>query len=210
LKPLPLNPIRVIKLGGSLLELPDLTARLRDWLPRQSQMLNLCVVGGGRPVQRIKDNSRSVDSSATHWECIRRMDRHAISLSQTSQDWRFIESLNSLPFVPSTTLNFFKTEQWLRKTITCLPETWDVTSDSIAAVLARFLDAHELILLKSTLPPIETKLTQLMDIEFVDRHFKTAVTSTASDQLTSVNRIKFVNFRDENFAEQILRWPQTD
>lgn len=210
MKSLPPNSIRIIKLGGSLLELTDLTARIRDWLPRQMPMLNLCIVGGGRPVQKIKDNACSVDSSATHWESIRQMDRHTIELSQVSQDWAFFDSIKSIPLVPSATLNFFKTEDWLRNSITCLPESWEVTSDSIAAILARFLAAHELILLKSTLPPIETKLTQLMDMEFVDRYFETAISSADSNQLRTIHRIKFVNFRDDNFAEQNLRWSQTN
>lgn len=173
-------------------------------------MLNLCIVGGGRPVQKLKDNACSVDSSATHWESIRQMDRHTIELSQVSPDWAFFDSIKSIPLVPSATLNFFKTEDWLRNSITCLPESWEVTSDSIAAILARFLAAHELILLKSTLPPIETKLTQLMDMEFVDRYFETAISSADSYQLRTVHRIKFVNFRDDNFAEQNLRWSQTN
>ena len=192
------------------MELTDLTARIRDWLPRQMPMLNLCIVGGGRSVKKIKDNACSLDSSATHWESIRQMDRHAIELSQVSPAWAFFDSIKSIPRVPSATLNFFKTEDWLRNSITCLPESWEVTSDSIAAILARFLAAHELILLKSTLPPIETQLKQLMDMEFVDRYFETAITSGDSNQLHTVHRIKFVNFRDDNFAEQNLRWSQTN
>ena len=34
-----------------------------------------------------------------------------------------------------------------------LPQSWDVTSDSIAARIARLLTCHELVLLKSCLPP---------------------------------------------------------
>mgnify|MGYP001199514941 CR=1 FL=1 len=60
-----------MKLGGSLLDLPDLAARLEDWLTNQPPMLNLCIAGGGEPVQEIKDRSGSVDSSNSHWECIR-------------------------------------------------------------------------------------------------------------------------------------------
>ena len=210
MKSLPSNSIRIIKLGGSLLRLTDLTTRIRDWLPRQSPMLNLCIVGGGRSVQKIKDNACSLDSSATHWESIRQMDRHATELSQVSPDWAIFDSIQSIPPVPSATLNFFKTEDWLRNSGTCLPESWEVTSDSIAAILAQILAAHELVLLKSTLPPIEAELTQLMDMEFVDRYFETAITSASSNQLPAVHRIKFVNFRDDNFAEQNLRWSQTD
>ncbi len=199
-----------MKLGGSLLDLPDLAARLEDWLTNQPPMLNLCIAGGGEPVQEIKDRSGSVDSSNSHWECIRLMDRHSLSLSQISRAWSFLDSpdsLSSLPHSPPATVYFLGIESWLRETMTCLPESWDVTSDSIAVVLARFFGASELTLLKSALPPTQTTLTQLMDLEFVDRYFKEAITSAVTEQLSNIGRVKFVNLRDENYAEHCLSCP---
>ncbi|MGY8749555.1 MAG: hypothetical protein ACKVHR_16035 [Pirellulales bacterium] len=199
------TPIRIIKLGGSLLDMPDLTPRLDFWLSQQSPMLNLCIVGGGKSVQKLRDLKSSVDSPVTHWKCIRLMDKNANLLSRTSRDWIFIDSLKLLPLDSSTSFIFFGTEDWLRNSITCLPESWSVTSDSIAVVLARFVTAKELILLKSALPPVEKNLTQLMETEFVDRHFKTAATLVNnSDQLSPCGRIDCVNFRDNNFPQQPL------
>lgn len=199
-----------MKLGGSLLDLPDLAVRLEGWLTNQPPMLNLCIAGGGKPVQEIKDRSGSVDSSESHWECIRLMDKHSLSLSQISRTGSFLESPHSLPSLtisPLTTVYFLGIETWLRETMTFLPESWDVTSDSIAAVLARFLDASELTLLKSALPPTQTTLTQLMDLEFVDRYFKEAITSAETEQLSNIGRVKFVNLRDKNYAEHCLLCP---
>ena len=105
---------------------------------------------------------------------------------------------------PPATVYFLGIESWLRETMTCLPESWDVTSDSIAVVLARFFGASELTLLKSALPPTQTTLTQLMDLEFVDRYFKEAITSAVTEQLSNIGRVKFVNLRDENYAEHCL------
>jgi hypothetical protein len=80
-----------------------------------------------------------------------------------------------------------------------------VTSDSIAVVLARFVDAKELILLKSALPPVKKDLEQLMEIDFVDRYFKTAATiANNPDQLSPCGRVDCVNFRNNNFPQQQL------
>ncbi|MDG1512422.1 MAG: hypothetical protein P8R31_12045 [Mariniblastus sp.] len=207
MKPSLSTPVRVIKIGGSLLELPELTCRLEDWLTQQPPMLNFCIVGGGQPVQKIKDFARTIDSSKSHWAAIQQMDRHAISLSQTSQHWSFFDSPDSLQESLATTLNFIGMEAWLRNTIVCLPESWDVTSDSIAVVLARYLNSKELTLLKSTLPPRDKSLTQLIDMGFVDRYFETALTSAEDSQLSPLEQLKIVNFRDEKFAEQSLRRP---
>ena len=197
------TPIRVIKLGGSLLDMPDLTPRLDFWLAQQSPMLNLCIVGGGKSVQKLRDLKGSRDSPVTHWKCIRLMDKNAIVLSQTSNAWVFIDSLKLLPLDSSTSFIFFGTEDWLQNSITCLPESWSVTSDSIAVVLARFVDAKELILLKSALPPVKKDLEQLMEIDFVDRYFKTAATiANNPDQLSPCGRVDCVNFRDNNFPQQ--------
>jgi len=200
-KRFPSIPVRVIKLGGSLLTLPDLTARLERWLPRQPPMFNLCIVGGGQPVQKIRDLDCSVDSSESHWSAVQQMDMHARSLSQRSSNWIFFDSLNPHSFISTAAINFFGVENWLRFEISCLPESWDVTSDSIAVVLARFLNAEELILLKSTLPESDRTLTQLMDEGYIDRHFETALTSSSDDQLSTIEHVKFVNFRDNDLKE---------
>ncbi len=168
-------------------------------------MLNFCIVGGGQPVQKIKNDACTIDSAKSHWSAIQQMDRHAISLSQTSQHWSFFDSPDSLHESFATALNFIEMESWLRDTIVCLPESWDVTSDSIAVVLARYLNAKELTLLKSTLPPRDKSLTQLIDMGFVDRYFETALTSDENIQLSPLEQLKIVNFRDEKFAEQSLR-----
>lgn len=197
----PSTPVRVIKLGGSLLTLPDLTSRLERWLTRQPPMFNLCIVGGGQPVQNIRDLGCSADSSESHWSAVQQMDVHARSLSQRSPNWIYFDSLNSYSFISPTTINFFGVENWLRNEIHCLPESWDVTSDSIAVILARFLNAEELILLKSTIPQSDRTLIQLIDEGYVDRHFKTALTSSDDHQLSTIEHVKFVNFRDKELME---------
>jgi aspartokinase-like uncharacterized kinase len=53
-----------------------------------------------------------------------------------------------------------------------LPASWDVTSDSIAARIARLLECHELVLLKSCSPGQDmTTLERAADSQYVDQAF---------------------------------------
>ena len=71
-----------------------------------------------------------------------------------------------------------------------LPQSWDVTSDSIAARIARLLECRELILLKSCPPPPDAiQLERAADSQYVDREFP----RFARD----VPQVRFVNLREE-------------
>lgn len=74
-----------------------------------------------------------------------------------------------------------------------LPHSWDVTSDSIAARLAVFLQADELVLLKSSVPMHSITLPDAADTGYVDRYFPLAA--------AGLRRIRCVNLRDDGFGE---------
>ena len=65
-------PLRVIKLGGSLLDWPEWPPRFRHWLSEQPPAVNILIVGGGRLVDEIRERDRTVrlDPSAAHWLAI--------------------------------------------------------------------------------------------------------------------------------------------
>ncbi len=67
--------VRVVKLGGSLLELDDLAARLETWFASQPPAANVLVVGGGRFVDLLRewDARRPVAAEAIHWLAVRAM-----------------------------------------------------------------------------------------------------------------------------------------
>jgi aspartokinase-like uncharacterized kinase len=75
-----------------------------------------------------------------------------------------------------------------------LPQTWDVTSDSIAGRIADLLGSEELVLLKSSLPELQTAtIDEAAADGFVDRCFPTFA--------TKLPRIRLVNLRDGSFSE---------
>lgn len=170
--------LRVVKVGGSLFDLPDLATRLQYWLNVQPTARNILVPGGGKLVDELHlDAVRdSLSEKESHWEAIRRMSLNAKWMSKHLLGFECDSSLmyltwaigwaNSSPIV-------FSPEVWLRDqepvTVgTPLPESWDVTSDSIAARLAICTGADELVLLKSADPP-SRDLQELADIGYVDK-----------------------------------------
>ena len=91
-----------------------------------------------------------------------------------------------------------------------LPESWDLTSDSIAAYLALVFEADELVLLKSTLPQPRDSVAALAAAGLVDRCFPQwmrALGPTARRTGKHQARVRLVNLRDERFAEVTL--PET-
>ena len=82
-----------------------------------------------------------------------------------------------------------------------LPHTWDVTSDSIAARLARRLGAKSLVLLKSRLPEQPSTLETACECGYVDRHFRVAAAGMT---------VRCVNLRDDLSDERFpeVKWEE--
>ena len=143
--------LTVVKVGGSLYDLPDLGARLRTWLKSLTASRILVVPGGGPTADVIReyDHIHALGEVAAHKLALRAMTLNA---------WFMTELLGG--FVPildplSTTwvgLALLDAYAFCRhdEVQGMLPESWDCTSDSIAAATALKLGASELILLKSS------------------------------------------------------------
>jgi len=137
---------RVVKVGGSLFDLPDLVERLRPWLPA------LFVPGGGALADAVRTLHRihGLSEERSHWLALRACSVHA----------DFLASLLQLPVVADplhspAVLDAFAFCQADEAHPEHLPHTWQATSDSVAARVAERTQA-ELILLKSTAGPLES------------------------------------------------------
>ncbi|HEV3025225.1 MAG TPA: hypothetical protein VGX76_22295 [Pirellulales bacterium] len=196
----PICPYRIVKLGGSLLELADVVARLRQWLATEPGQANVIVVGGGRLTDAIReyDKLHDLGELAAHWLCIRAMSLNAELVSALLPEANLSTSLAELQArrPPSGTILF---DPWTflrcdepNLAVDPLPATWLVTSDSIAARLAEILGADQLVLLKSALPPPSATLASAAAAGYVDRYFPVAA--------AKLRRIECVNFRSDDFA----------
>jgi aspartokinase-like uncharacterized kinase len=171
---------RVVKLGGSLLELPDLVGRLRGWLERQPPAADLVIAGGGQFVDELRalDRLHHLGEEACHGLAIRAMSLTARLLQALVPEWPLITRLDELSggCVTPAILDpgdFLEAEE--RSTAgPPLPHSWEVTSDSIAARVACRAGAAELVLLKSSLPPEHSDTDLAATVGYVDACFPQA------------------------------------
>lgn len=160
---------RVVKVGGSLLNLRGLDMQIKTWLNQEAPAQNILVPGGGILVDGVRMQSRGNDAD-DHWSCIAIMNALALALANNLS-----AKCISSPDILAETHAYYvlAPEAWLRECEprlpgTRLPESWDVTSDSIAARLAICTGADELVLLKSADPP-SRDLQELADCGYVDK-----------------------------------------
>jgi aspartokinase-like uncharacterized kinase len=192
-------PVRVIKLGGSLLDWPDLIGQFRSWLAAQSPAANVIVVGGGPLVDSLRalDRVHALPDEAAHWLAVRAMSLTAAMVAELLSEAILVRMPEELRLDSAGSPQILDVEEFLRYEqgkSGALPCSWDVSSDSIAARLANAIDACELVLLKSTLPGGTTQKS-IAQGGYVDGRF------AASADLLSV---RCVNLRDPQFAEFTL------
>ena len=154
------KPIRIVKLGGSLLDWEGMPEALLAWLAKNEDCENWIVVGGGRAADAIRTRAarETLDDEAAHWLAIEAMRENSTALSKRC-DAQFYD------------VGPFLREEEPRLPGVKLPHNWDVTSDSIAARLAITQRAAELVLLKSTLPKWQASLETLAKVGYVDAFF---------------------------------------
>jgi aspartokinase-like uncharacterized kinase len=171
--------LRVIKLGGSLLDWPQLPVRLHRWLAGQPSAANVLIVGGGPIVEGLRtiDRAQRLSAAAAHWLAIDAMSLTARVLVELLPGAALIETLRDVEVAKSDQLFVLDVAPLLRAeqgSHTALPESWDVTSDSIAAHVAHRLQAAELVLLKSTAAPDAASAEVLSAAGYVDAYFPQA------------------------------------
>jgi aspartokinase-like uncharacterized kinase len=166
-------PLRVVKVGGSLLEWPLLGGALCAWLAEQPAAMNVLVCGGGTLCDAIRraDAVHHLGEATSHWLCVDALTITAQLLAAILGDIPVVETVDrssrgAVILDPRRLL----LEQERRLPGRVLPHNWSVTSDSIAARLAEVLEADELVLLKSADPP-PGALEQWAAASYVDSHF---------------------------------------
>ncbi|MCH8043407.1 MAG: hypothetical protein IID44_06775 [Planctomycetes bacterium] len=198
--------VRVVKIGGSLLDWDDLPRQLDRWLDLQQPARTLLIAGGGRWADAVRQESRRrpLDQRTAHWMCIDAMSITARLVADWMSDALLLDDVNE--FVRpqgETPLAILDARSFLREVEPTLPgerlpESWDVTSDSIAARVARYVEAEELVLLKSTLPcgPAMCGSANPLawaEVDYVDRFFPNVT--------RDLRRLRCVDLRSDGFDE---------
>lgn len=146
----------VIKLGGSLAK----TSALKNWLyslTELSKLNNIKIVivpGGGPFADQVRDAQShwKFDDTTAHQMALLAMEQYGLMMKGICPQVKLAKSLTSIEKI-------LKTDNvcvWLPYQMVCndktIPESWDMTSDSLSAWFANLLQVDKLLLVKSMKP----------------------------------------------------------
>lgn len=150
----------LIKVGGSLLDWPELPRRLRSFLDgeygRGHGSRIVLIVGGGAAADfvRAMDRIHALGDMASHRLAIHSLDLSAQLLHSLLPGSTIVFGSEELEASDRQAVPILSPRRFLEELDDPhddrLPASWDVTTDSIAARIAVRLGAGRLVLLKST------------------------------------------------------------
>jgi aspartokinase-like uncharacterized kinase len=187
----------VIKVGGSLYDLPDLGPRLLRFL--DGQRAPLLVPGGGPTAEVVRafDRDQGLGEEKGHWLALRALSLNAHFLADLlGGRGEVVSCLDECPRmwergrVPILDAHAFAVADEGRPG--CLPHGWEATSDSVAARVAEVSGARELILLKSVTVPVALPWAEAGRRGMVDAVFA-EVLARAGESIP----VRAVNLRSE-------------
>jgi aspartokinase-like uncharacterized kinase len=154
-----LMPPIVVKVSGSLYDWPELGMRLHEFLATYPEHHAVLVPGGGSFVDAVRaaDKAHGLGDETAHWLALHALTLAGQFLANLLPDARVVEGLNAARSVwkrgSVTILDMYRFARGDESRPDHLPHTWDTTSDSLAARVARVAPAQRLVLLKSADPP---------------------------------------------------------
>jgi aspartokinase-like uncharacterized kinase len=170
------RPLTVVKVGGSLYDLPDLSLRLQRWLLRTPDAL---LVPGGGPTADVVhrfDQTHGLGEERAHWLALDALQLNAHFLAWLLPSARIVDH----PEQASGGVTILNAFQFLSgEKAACrkgrLPHCWAVSSDAIAARAAVVAEATHLVLLKSVTIPEGMDWEEAARQGFVDAWFARTV-----------------------------------
>ena len=184
----------VVKVGGSLFDLPGLGQRLHLWLQQEAPKPVVLVPGGGELAEAVRklDKAQRLGQERSHLLALGATSVAANFLADILPDGQVIPNLKAaagcwkrgaLPILDLAQFDLADRAQPGH-----LPHIWDVTSDSLALRAAVTAGAFRLILLKSVTLPEKADWAEASRQGVVDRYFPKAL---AAVKLLDVQAINF-------------------
>lgn len=185
----------VFKIGGSLLDLPDLADRIERLLAQRPAARPLMVIGGGAAADVVRrwDQTHRLGDERAHWLAIDAMALTAALVGSLMPQAVLVEDIPEWSAAClAGGIPVLDARRFLRRIPQdALPFSWDVTSDSIAACAAIHWRASELVLVKSIDPPPGDPRRAVSPIAVVvDEHF--------GKLAASIPRVSWMNLRAEH------------
>jgi aspartokinase-like uncharacterized kinase len=146
-----MNIDTVVKVGGSLYDLPDLGSRLGSWLAGLKSSNVVLIPGGGRAADLVRawDREQGLGEETSHWLALRALTFNAHYLASILPGAHVVQSLEETDPDSVSILDMHAWAQSVDSWPGRFPHTWEVTSDSLAVQAAILSEAAQLILLKS-------------------------------------------------------------
>jgi aspartokinase-like uncharacterized kinase len=194
----PQSPFAAVKVGGSLLDWPELPERLSRFLGARARTTPgekiLLVAGGGPAADLIRalDQVHHLGNPAAHSLALHALDLAARVLERLVPHSALVDRIEHIDrawhakLVPILAPRAILEELAIARA-TRLPESWDVTSDSIAAWIAVQLGAGSLVLLKSASVHAGATRREAAALGLVDPLFPELATPLA--------RVEYLNLR---------------
>ncbi len=145
--------VSVVKIGGSLLSYPSELRALCQSLGELANKRDMLVVPGGGPfadVVRKVYSEMGLPEVTAHRMAVLAMDQYGLLLQSILEDAsQTIEYFSEMEGCFEDKRVAVLLSSQMMRADRSLPKSWDVTSDSIAAYVARKIDAEMLVLVKS-------------------------------------------------------------
>jgi hypothetical protein len=191
-----MTPDFVVKVGGSLYDLPDLKERLTGVLESLGSSRILIVPGGGDAADaiRVLDRCHDLGQERAHWLALSSLSLMGRFLVTLLPRLSFITQLSEAPALWNegrscvVDAHAFAVEDEGRPG--CLPHEWTATSDAVAARIAVATGSRCLVLLKSVSLPRDGNWTTVAELGLVDPCFAKVVGQS------SHLKIEWINLRE--------------
>jgi aspartokinase-like uncharacterized kinase len=182
--------LTIVKLGGSLYDLPDLQGRLHHWLAERADDKVTLVPGGGATANVVRrfDAIHGLGEEKAHWLALRALALNAMFLAALMPGTPVVgHPCQAVPGVSILDPFAFAASDEGQNPTCCLPQSWETTSDAIAARAAVVGGAARLILLKSVTIPQGIDWKTAADLGFVDMVFAELIRQAPGVAVEAVN-----------------------
>ncbi len=193
-------PIQVIKVGGSLLDMPDLPGRITSLIDQSGHARTAMIIGGGPAADLVRqwDQHHHVGETAGHWLAVQAMQLNMHLVASVLDRCRIVKTTEQRTSAwQDGDIAMIDPVAWVADHDDAIPRRWTFTSDSIAAHMAWVLGAANLLLAKSTIPPGECNVANAAQMGIVDSDFEQAS--------SNVPRIELINLRVKPLTRCVVR-----
>jgi len=163
----------VLKLGGSLSQSDTLIKCLNSVEKNYADKAVVIVPGGGAFADQVRlaQNRWQFDDKTAHRMAILAMQQMALLIKGLKDDFCIACSVSDIQKLLHQKKILIWSPDIVELDNAAIKASWDITSDSLAAWLAKALSARELILVKSAIIDASLSLQRLAEQGIIDQGF---------------------------------------